>query len=242
MPIHLRPKSEYATRVLLPGDPDRARYLAQTYLEEAQELTSYRQLLGYTGRFQGMPLSIQATGMGAPSAAIVLQELLDCGVNTFVRLGSCGALDPSLAHGDLLLVTGACPMNGASRVLAGIEAYAPVADFGLNMHFALAAEALELSLHPALVGTMDLFYDPRLKAEQERYKRLQIRALEMEASMVFTAAALGGGRGACLLTVSDIIESQHRASPERIRKGVDDMLELALAGLLRDFHALGGES
>src|SRR6266480_3342059 len=116
MPIHIRAEpGEYAEACLLPGDPLRARYIAETYLDGAVERNTERGMLGYTGEFEGRPVSVQATGMGCPSAAIVMEELVQLGVKRFLRVGTCGGLQEDLQLGDLIVAVSAVPSDGTAR-------------------------------------------------------------------------------------------------------------------------------
>lgn len=234
MPIHIRAKAaEVAPVVLLPGDPDRAAHIAEQHLEGAVCYNDYRQLRGFTGRVAGLPVSVQATGMGAPSAAIVVEELIQLGARVLVRIGTCGAVGEGIGLGDLVAVQSALGLNGATRELTGSSAPVLESDPALVRRFVGLAAASDLRLHTGQVATLDLFYDP----DREKPKRLAdqgILALEMEASLVLALAARHGLRAACLLTVSDLVEQDLRADPDLIRTGVDSMTELALRALVAE--------
>ncbi|MDX9721648.1 MAG: purine-nucleoside phosphorylase [Myxococcota bacterium] len=227
MPIHIHASpEELAEFVLLPGDPDRAAHIASNFLDGASRYNSYRHLYGYTGFFEGTRVSVQCTGMGSPSAAIVCHELLQLGARVFLRVGTCGALQPRLQLGELIAVNVATPLDGATRDLLGAH-ISPVADFGLLSTLVREARTQDLPVHVGPVGTCDLFYDPR----PERFQALErsgLLALEMESSMVLASAANAGQRAASLLTVSDIIATQRRADPKLLARSVDAMIELAL--------------
>lgn len=231
MPIHLRAKpGEVADLVLLPGDPDRARHIAEGHLGDVTCYTDYRQLLGFTGRHKDARVSVQTTGMGAPSAAIVLEELVGLGAKTLVRIGTCGAVGEGLALGDSLLVTQAWGRNGATRELTGQDRPILAADPGLVRALTATAAGLDLPLWSGPVATLDLFYDP----DPDHAGRLAsegVLALEMEASMVYAVAARHGLRAAALLTISDLVASQTRADPAVIHMGVERNVRLALAAL-----------
>jgi uridine phosphorylase len=216
MPLHLRPSTAYAEDVLLPGDPGRALALAQQLLSEPRMSNHARGLWGYTGETPaGHPLSIQSTGMGGPSAAIVLQELAGLGVQRAIRVGTCGALGPDLAHGDLIVAGEALAEDGASRSLGASE----LADADAELTRRLAG-ALPGSPSPVRIVTTDLFYEasekeagpprPRAGAWRER----GAVAVEMEAAALFTLGRRLGVAAACLLAVSDTFEDGQR---QRIR-------------------------
>jgi DeoD family purine-nucleoside phosphorylase len=231
VPIHLRAEAgDYAEACLLPGDPVRARYVAETFLEGVREVNAERGLLGFTGTYRGEPVSVQATGMGAPSAAIVVEELVGLGVRRLLRIGTCGSLQPAVALGDLIVVLAAVPADGTTTTLLGGEAHAPTADWGLVHGAVHAAKELGTAVHVGPVVTTDLFYDP----DRERAARWAARgvlAVEMEAATVLTLGALRGVQAGCLLAVSDRIadEGFERIGDEELRQAVDRLAELALA-------------
>jgi len=205
-PIHLRPTAPLAERVLLPGDPGRALALAQSLLSQPRMFNHHRGLWGYTGEASdGAPLTIQSTGMGGPSAAIVLAELVALGVTRAIRVGSCGALLEGLALGDLVIAREAICADGTSRALGAGER--TVADRSLT-------EALARHAPSALLGTIvsvDLFYEtgPR------RHSGDAV-AIEMEAAALFAVGAAVGVSVACVLAVSDTFDA-HGA-----RRRIDD--------------------
>lgn len=232
MPIHIRAnKGDVAPHVLLPGDPDRAQYIAERFLEAPQRYTDYRRMDGYTGTYRGTRVSVQSTGMGCPSAAIMIEELVTLGAQNLLRIGTCGTIRDGIALGDLIVVTGACALNSSTTALVGVEGYAPVANYELVAAADVAARSRGIRRHMGIVATMDLFYDPREELV-EKLGKYGVLALEMEASVVLTIGARPGLRGGCLLTVSDLIASLTRATPEAIRAGVDEMVEVALDSLL----------
>lgn len=230
MPIHLRAEpGDYADACLLPGDPDRATYLAERYLQDARQVNGVRGLLGYTGTYRGERVSIQATGMGCPSAAIVVEELVMLGVTRLLRIGTCGGLQPDLALGDLVLALSAAPIDGTARRLVGDEPYAPTADWRLARAVADAAARLDAPLRVGPIASADVFYDRDADA-QPRWASRGIVAVEMEAAVVFTIAALRGVQAGCVLVVSDLLAgaARERISDEALRAAVDRMAAVAL--------------
>ncbi|HKH41418.1 MAG TPA: hypothetical protein VKA41_06140 [Solirubrobacterales bacterium] len=224
MSHHLRPSTEYAEDALLPGDPGRALSLAQQLLTEPRMSNHARGLWGYTGVTPaGRPLSVQSTGMGGPSAAIVLQELAELGVRRAIRVGTCGALDVGLAHGDLLVAGDALAEDGASRALGAGEIAEPDPELTDRLAGALpgAPEAVR-------IVTTDLFYDssegdagpPRRRADA--WQRSGAAAVEMEAATLFTLGSRLGVATACLLAVSDTF-----TDGQRRRIGDEDLAEAA---------------
>jgi DeoD family purine-nucleoside phosphorylase len=211
--IHLRPTATLAERVLLPGDPGRALALAQILLETPLMFNHHRGLWGYTGMASdGEPLTIQSTGMGGPSAAIVLHELISLGVTRAIRVGTCGALHPALCLGDLVVAREAIAADGTSAAL-GVErlAYADPA-----LADALARELGshgELAHREGRIVSTDLFYerDPTRNASWSAEGAL---AVEMEAATLFAVGAYAGIQVACILAVSDTFDGP--AARERI--------------------------
>ena len=211
--IHLRPTAPLAERVLLPGDPGRALALAQTLLEEPRMFNHHRGLWGYTGAARdGEPLTIQATGMGGPSAAIVLTELIALGARRAIRVGTCGALDRSLALGDLVIARHAICGDGASRALGAGER--ACADRRLT-------QRLERGAPRARAGTIasvDLFYEPTADGPATARFGSSVLAVEMEAATLFTIGAAAGVGVACILAVSDTFSAE--GARRRIEDGV----------------------
>lgn len=233
MPIHLRAEpGDYAEACLLPGDPNRARHIAETHLDAAVERNSERGLLGYTGEFAGRPVSVQATGMGTPSAAIVVEELIELGVRRLLRVGTCGALRPGLGHGDLVLALAAVPADGTSAAYGGGEPLCPVPDWELVHGAVHAAKELGEVLHVGPVATSDTFYDPD-SDRHARWSKRGVLAVEMEAAALFTIAALRGVAAGCLLAVSDTVlaDSRARISDSELGDAVDRMARIALTTL-----------
>jgi len=222
-PIHLQPTAELAPRVLLPGDPGRALLLAQTLLDGPRMFNHNRGLWGYTGPAlaDGRPLTIQASGMGGPSAAIVVAELADLGVRAVVRVGTCGALAPELELGELLVVREALAADGASRALGCAARVVP--DAALTAR--LAGE------HAGLVVTSDLFYDPDL-GRQQGWAAEGALAVEMETAAVFAVAHVRGIAAASLLLVSDLVlPARERIAADALREGEERLGRAAVAAL-----------
>jgi uridine phosphorylase len=225
MAHHLKPSTAYAEDALLPGDPGRALALAQQLLTEPRMSNHARGLWGYTGETPaGRPLSIQSTGMGGPSAAIVLQELVELGVRRAIRVGTCGALDPGLEHGALVVVGDALAEDGASRALGAAEAAEPDPDLTARL-----AAVLTGSPTPVRIVSTDLFYEAGLddsgppRAQADAWLRRGAVAVEMEAATLFTLGGRLGVATACVLAVSDTF-----ADGKRRRIG-DDLLAEAAA-------------
>jgi purine-nucleoside phosphorylase len=222
-PIHLKPAAALAERVLLPGDPHRALQVAQHLLERPRMLNHHRGLWGYTGEApDGRPLSVQSTGMGGPSAAIVVEELIGLGARTLVRIGTCGTLDAEVGLGDLVVAREALSADGASTALGAGERVPP--DRGLTAALARAAGCA-----PAPVVSCDLFYDER-PAEVEGWRARGAIAVEMEAATLFRLAELREVRAGCLLAVSDRLDGGRPGRPMRSLERIG-CEELEAAGL-----------
>lgn len=199
MPVHLRPAEPLAERVLLPGDPHRALVVAQSLLDQPKMFNHARGLWGYSGTAaDGLPLSIQSTGMGGPSAAIVIEELIDLGARVLVRIGTCGALVDGFGLGELVSAREVIPADGASAALGAGERLLP--DPAL-------AEAL--GARRAAVVSTDLFYDAR-EGVQDNWVAAGAEVVEMEAATLLAIAGRRGVAGAVLLAVSDQLDGGDR--------------------------------
>jgi DeoD family purine-nucleoside phosphorylase len=238
VPIHLRAEpGDYAEACLLPGDPLRARYIAETYLDGAKEVNIERGLLGYTGEFEGKLVSVQATGMGCPTAAIVMEELVQLGVKRYLRVGTCGGLQTDLSLGDLIIALSAVPADGTARHYVGEEPHCPTADWELIHGAFHAAKELGQAIRLGPIASSDTFYDPD-EARHMRWSSRGVLAVEMEAAVLFTIAALRGVQAGCLLTVSDIVvgDAFTRISDDDLRAAVDRMTRLALMTVTAGEH------
>jgi 5'-methylthioadenosine phosphorylase/purine-nucleoside phosphorylase len=230
MPIHIRAEAgDYAEAVLLPGDPLRAKYIAETFLDGAEQRNGERGLLGYTGSYEGKPVSVQGTGMGCPSATIVFEELIQLGCKKLIRVGTCGGLQASHALGDLIVAISAVPADSTAVHLVGGEPHCPTASWGLVHEAVHIAKHSDTKLHVGPIVSSDLFYNP----DDGQYARWSSRGLlgvEMESAALFTLAAIRGVQAACLLTVSDIVVEGEfvRISDDDLRAAVDRMTKLAL--------------
>ncbi len=238
VPIHLRAApGDYADACLLPGDPLRARWIAEHLLEGGTQVNGERGLMGFTGTFEGRPVSVQATGMGTPSAAIVVEELIELGVSRLLRVGTCGALQPDLALGDLVLALSAVPGDGTTQRYLGGEPHAPTADWELLHGAVHAAKEIGQRLSVGPIASSDAFYDPDTK-QNGRWAKRGVLAVEMEAAAIFTIAAMRGVHAGCLLVVSDLIgEDRHeRIGDEQLAAAIATMAALALKAVTHLKH------
>ena len=239
--IHLRAEpGDYAPLVLLPGDPNRATRIAEMLdggLEKTRRVNEHRAMYGYTGTYRGTPVSVQTSGMGTPSLAIVVEELLRLGVTRMIRVGTCGGIGRGLRTGDLVVATSAAPVDGTTATYLHGDPYAPAADYALTRALVDAAEAK--GVHPSIgqVATVDVFYNPD-DDYVTKWRSRGVLAFEMEAAALFDLAsrAAGGGsdvRAACILTVSDTLSEEETSegtymSLEDLERATDRMIEIAL--------------
>jgi uridine phosphorylase len=247
-PIHIQATAPLAERVLLPGDPGRALALAQSLLRAPKMFNHNRGLWGYTGEAiaDGRPLTIQSTGMGGPSAAIVVSELAELGARTFVRVGTCGSLTAGLGVGDLVIVTEAICEDGTSRALASAPRVTPTPDLLARLTAVAAAQPVAaaaaghvagaehaVAFRQAVAVSTDLFYD-RPAGERDRWAALGAAVVELETAAVLALGSRRGLSAAALLLVADVIGAdghRTRIAPERLRAGEQRLGELAVRAL-----------
>ncbi len=218
--------------VLLPGDPYRAKYVAENFLEDACQYNEHRGLWGYTGHYRGLPISVQATGMGTPSAAIVVEELVQLGARALVRIGTAGAVAEGVRPGDLIVAQGAVPRDGTTRQYLDGRPYAPLPSYRLMQALVGSAEGLGEKPHVGLIVTEDGFYasDPESAREWAAYGAL---AFEMESAAIFLLAKMRGVEAGTILAVSNAVGDPELV-PETVLKGaVDRMIQVALEAALR---------
>jgi DeoD family purine-nucleoside phosphorylase len=230
MPIHIRAEpGDYAEAVLLPGDPLRAKYIAETYLGDVEQKNGERGLLGYTGTYKGKPVSVQGTGMGCPGATIVFEELIQLGCKKLIRVGTCGGLQASHALGDLIVAISAVPADSTAMHLVNNEPHCPTASWNIVHEAVHIAKHSDQKLHIGPIVSSDLFYNPN-EGQYERWSSRGVLAVEMEAAALFTVAAIRGVESGCFLIVSDIVVEGvfTRISDEEMKASVDRMTTLAL--------------
>lgn len=232
MPIHLRAEpGDYAPAVLCPGDPLRARYIAETFFDPGfRQVNAERGMLGFTGTFEGAPISVQTTGMGCPSSGIVFEELIMLGATRLIRVGTCGGLGEHMAMGDTVIGVSASADDQTPLRYAAMPGYAPTATFTLAETAArLSREVGRGAVHVGPIVTAGLFYDPDPDTFA-RWKRLGHLGVEMEAAMMYTIAAVKGIEALAMMTVSDLLAESGdtvRISDEELRAGVDQMMRIA---------------
>jgi len=234
MPIHLRAdEGDYAPNVLCPGDPVRAQYIAETFFDPGfTRVNKERGMLGFTGTFDGKPISVQSTGMGCPSAGIVFEELIMLGAKRLVRVGTCGALLGHMAMGDTVVAISASADDQTALRYAAMPGYAPCATFTLAETAArLSRDSGAGAVHVGPIVTSGIFYDPD-PGTFARWKRLGHLGVEMEAAMLYTIAAVKEVESLAIMTVSDLLgESGEtvRISDAELKTGVDQMMRISCA-------------
>lgn len=222
-------RGDYAPTVLLPGDPRRARFIAETYLDDVRQVNAVRGADGFTGTYRGRPVSVQSVGMGVPSALIYYTELIRFyGCEQLIRVGSCGGLSEKVNLGDVIVATAAGTDSAAVATLNGGLTLPPVADWALLRAAVEAAEAADIEVNVGPVFTSDLFYGP----ESDAFATLQARGIlgvEMEIAALYALAAAEGASAVALLTVSDDIIRGGVMSSEDRENTFHDMVRVALA-------------
>lgn len=220
---------QIADRVLLPGDPLRAKWIAEQHLEDVRGYSTVRNMLGFTGTYRGVPVSVQGSGMGMPSASIYTHELInDYGVRSLIRVGSCGAINESLKLRDVIAANGASTDSAMNRIrFDGVFDYAPVADFGLLRKAVDVAEEQNIPMRVGPIVASDTFYsdNPDYYAKLTLYGVL---AVEMESAALYTIAARFGARALTLLTVSDHILTGERTTSAEREQTFAEMVTIAL--------------
>ncbi len=225
---------EIAPRVLLPGDPLRAKWIAETYLEDAECYSTVRNMYGFTGRYQGVPVSVQGSGMGMPSASIYYHELLvEYGATTLIRVGTCGALTEEVGLREVIAASASSTDSAMNRMrFDGLVDYAPVADFGLLRTSVDVAAERGIPVRVGQVLAADAFYSDR----PDLYERLAaygVLAVEMETAALYTLAARHRARALTILTVSDHLRTGEHTTAEERQQTFGAMVDIALAAAVR---------
>lgn len=224
-------KNDIAETVLLPGDPLRARFVADNYLEDVQLVNEVRNMLGFTGIYRGERLSVMSSGMGSPSMSIYATELFEFfGVQRIVRVGTCGSIHPDVNLGDLVVAMGASTDSNMNRLRFNGHDFAAIANFDLLRSWVEAAEVAEVKYTVANVLTSDTFYH-LTNDIYELASRLQIVAVEMEASVLYRIAAEQDKQALAVMTVSDHITRGERLTADERETSLDEMMAVTLASL-----------
>ena len=229
MTVHIGAKpGDIAETVLLPGDPYRARWAAQTFLQDAVLVNETRGMLGYTGTWNGHRVTIHGTGMGMPSISIYANELIrDFGAQTLIRIGSAGALQPHVNVRDIVLAQATTTLGSPSRSIFKELSFAPVADFGLLSAAQAAATSRNIPTHVGGIFSSDTFYDERQDLS-DQLQRHGCLAVEMEAAELYTLAARYDRRALAVLTISDHILTHEALPADQRERSFGDMVQIAL--------------
>lgn len=223
---------DFAETILLPGDPLRAKHIADTFLDDVVEVTAVRNMLGFTGTYRGQRVSAMGTGMGIPSASIYAKELItEYGVRQLIRVGSCGGIGEDVGIRDVIVAMGACTDSGVNRArFRGLD-YAAIADYGLLRAAVDAAEAKGKTVRVGNVFSADLFYHPD-STIFDTMESMGVLAVEMEAAGLYGVAAEFGAKALAILTVSDHIGTGEATTSDERQSTFNDMIEIALEATL----------
>ncbi|MFC4023704.1 purine-nucleoside phosphorylase [Oceanobacillus longus] len=235
MSVHIGAKQgEIADKILLPGDPLRAKFIAETFLEDAKLYNEVRGMYGYTGTYKGERVSVQGTGMGVPSISIYVNELIQSyDVKKLIRVGTCGAIQKDVKVRDVILAQGATTDSQMNRLIfQGID-YAPIADFDLLKNAYDAGLEKGLNLRVGNVFTSDTFYRDNAKEVNELLAKYQVLAIEMESTALYTLAAKYGRQALSVLTVSDHILTGEETTAEERQTTFSEMMEIALDAVIK---------
>lgn len=235
MSIHIAAKQgEIADIVLLPGDPLRAKFIAETFLEDVTCYNEVRNMFGYTGTYKGRRISVQGTGMGVPSISIYATELMqEYGVQKLIRVGTCGAIQKDVKVRDVILAQAASTDSRLNQVIwgGGID-FAPTADFDLLHKAYNAGKEAGLNLKVGNIFTADMFYSD--EEQNEKLAKYGVLAVEMEAAALYTLAAKFGRQALAVLTVSDHIITGEVTSSEERQTTFKDMMIVALEAAIQE--------
>ena len=232
MSIHINAlEGAIAPNVLLPGDPLRAKFIAENFLDGAKCYNEVRGMLGFTGTYKGVPVSVQGTGMGQPSISIYVNELFSSyGVQKAIRVGTCGGLHDTVKVRDTIIASAACSESAMQNSRFGHLHYAPAADFGLLKNAYDAAQKLQIPVHVGLCASSDAFYD-----ENEYWKlwaKYGVLGLEMEAAELYTLAAKFNRKALAILTVSDHLVTHELTTAEERQTTFTNMMKIALDAII----------
>lgn len=222
-------KGDYAEAVLLPGDPLRAKWVAETFFENPRLVNRVRNCLGYSGTFRGKPISVQATGMGQPSLGIYVHELISIyDAKTLIRIGTCGGLSEKVKVRDLVIAQTATTDSAMNRDVFGMYAFAPAADFGLLRKAVEIAEKRGDSYHVGGIVSSDVFYHPDGARVYDVLVQHGVLGVEMEAAVLYTLAARHGRRALAICAMTDSLVTGEQLGPDERQSTLKEMVEVAL--------------
>ncbi|MED5525056.1 purine-nucleoside phosphorylase [Gallaecimonas pentaromativorans] len=223
---------DFADVVLMPGDPLRAKYIAETFLEDAVEVNNVRNMLGYTGTYKGRRISVMGHGMGIPSVSIYAKELItEFGVKKLIRVGSCGAISTDVKVRDVIIGLGASTDSKVNRMRFKGHDFAALADFDLVKNAVDAAANKGVAVRVGNIFSADLFYNPDFSMFDVMEKH-GILGVEMEAAGLYGVAAEFGAKAVCIVTVSDHIRTGEETTAEERQNTFSEMIEIALDSVL----------
>jgi len=228
---HIEVKEEgiIAKTVLMPGDPLRAKFIADTFLEDVHQFNNVRNILGYTGTYKGHRISVMASGMGMPSIGIYSYELFNFyGVENIIRIGSCGAYTSELNLYDVILCTEAWSESSYAKVQSGYEGDTIAASTALNSELEKIADDLGIKVHKQKIHSADVFYRENFDEYKNIYENHGCTAVEMESFALFHNANILGKKAACLLTVSDNLVTHAVTTSEEREHAFTNMMKIAL--------------
>lgn len=228
------PQGAFAEDILLPGDPLRAKFIAETFLTDVELVTDVRNMFGYTGFYKGKRISVMGTGMGIPSISIYAKELItEYGVKRLVRVGSCGAVSTDVNVRDIIIAQAACTDSKVNRARFRDHDFAAIADFGLLSNAVSTAKENNIDALVGNVFTADLFYSPD-PAMFDTVEKMNVLGVEMEAAGLYGVAAEFGAKALCVVTVSDHIRTGEETTADERQTTFNGMIELTLESLLKD--------
>jgi len=226
--IYTAKKGEIAETVLMPGDPLRAKFIAENFLDNPKCYNQIRGMLGYTGTYKGVPVSVQGSGMGMPSIGIYSWELItEFGVQNLIRIGSAGSFQTSVKLRDIVLGVSASTDSNYAHTFGLHGTYAPNADFDLLMKAKSSADKLGIPVHAGNILSSDVFYE-QIDGWWQKWAKMGVLAVEMEAAALYMNAAYLGAKALCLLTISDHFITSERSTAEEREKTFTDMMKIAL--------------
>ena len=225
-------REDVSDTVIMPGDPLRAKYIAETYLDDARQITDVRNMLGFSGNYRGKPITVIGHGMGIPSASLYCSELiLEYGVKRLIRVGSCGTISNKVPLRSLVIAMGASTDSNCNRIRFKGHDFAAIADFTLLETLVNTARELKIEHHVANVFTSDYFYPPENTEMWEAMDKYNVPVVEMEIAGIYGTAAEYGAAAAAMCTVSDDIKNGKALSVEDRQTSFDEMIKVALTSV-----------
>ena len=225
---------DFAETMIMPGDPLRAKFIAENYLDDARLVNDARGMLGFTGNYQGQAISVMGHGIGIPSCSLYCTELVnEFGVKRLIRAGSCGAVSKTVKLQDIIIAMGACTDSKVNRIRFRNHDFAAIADYRLLQSAVTIAEQNELAFHVGNIFSSDLFYTPETEMF-DLMEKYNVLGVEMEAAGIYGLAAEFGVKALTICTVSDHITREERLTVEQRQTGFREMIELALETAIAD--------